>query len=218
MENKKKRKKPSSYRQKSNSKVRLVSISLILFLLLGLIGSGVYLSFGQQTSNTNPSIPQGTTEPLSGNPVGTSYPSQGHQHLTDEAIAAFHYNTDPPLSGPHQEVFPETFLFDQQVSSNIFIHMLEHGNINIAYNGISQDQKQKLTQWVNEHNKPFVGQPLAQAAETGKIVFLTPWNTLPIGTIVLCAWTRNWVLSEWDSTKADQFSAAWQGNSQNASQ
>ena len=57
-------------------------------------------------SSTTAAAPANSPAPF----LGTYYPSQGHTHLQPGEPDDFVYNSNPPTSGPHRELFTDTFI------------------------------------------------------------------------------------------------------------
>jgi hypothetical protein len=151
-------------------------------------------------------------------PAGTRhFPAQGHVHDPD-LVKVFDYNSNPPTSGPHDEVYPPHYVNDQPIEKAALIHMLEHGNIVIAYNALPSAELQQLTEWVNQHNHGMAEGDLQSNAEAGKLVFLSPWSGITKGTIDALAWTRLYAQDKFDAKNLDAFVEAWQHNLTNMQQ
>lgn len=151
-------------------------------------------------------------------PAGTKhFPAQGHVH-DPELVKVFDYNSNPPTSGPHDEVYPPHYVNDKPIENAALIHMLEHGNIVVAYNALPPAELQQLTDWVNQHNQGMAEDDLQSVAEAGKLVFLCPWPSISKGTIDALAWTRLYNTDKFDAKSLDAFVKAWQHNITNMQQ
>lgn len=163
---------------------------------------------------------------------GQFFPSQGHCHIGEscppraDSYEGFPYNSDPPTSGPHQERFPTTFISESPLPKRIVVHILEHGNVLILYNGkASTAQIEKLRSYARRYDFRFwrLQQPLSPGAdigeqlETAQAVFLAPYPAMS-DTIALVAWTRLETLDDYDEDRINRFAKAWVGNAANARQ
>jgi hypothetical protein len=134
--------------------------------------------------------------------------SQGHTHDL-QLVTKFNYNSNPPTSGPHEEVFPSKLIMQSPMDIAVLVHMLEHGNIVIAYNQLPKNELDELVNWATEINK------LGGTLEEGKKVLITPWPSLEPGTIDALAWTRTYTLSSFSIKDLTQFVDVWMANSSN---
>jgi hypothetical protein len=114
---------------------------------------------------------------------GQFFPSQGHCHVGSDCPGpaaqydSFAYNSNPPTSGPHEEVFPSSLILGQPISKRMLVHLLEHGNVALLYNDKApQDVVQKLKDYATAYDKLPV--PDAQAKlEPGRQSLLRPTRT-----------------------------------------
>jgi len=128
------------------------------------------------------------------------YPVQGHQgHAPGDMkrFAHFQYNSDPPTSGYHLEVFPKQLINSTALPKYVQVHLLEHGNILLQYNCLCPDTVNALAEIAGEFNTrllpPGVSTPtpqeVQQAVESGQAVVVAPYPSMN-QTIALTAWTR----------------------------
>jgi hypothetical protein len=184
----------------------LVLVAIIVFVVLIVITRSVASPVG--LSDTRP---------------GQFFPSQGHCHVGVDCPGpvaqydSFTYNSNPPTSGPHEEVFPSALILDQPISKRMLVHLLEHGNVALLYSDKApQDVIQKLKDYTAAYDKFPV--PDAQAKlEPGQAVFVAPYPGMT-QPIALVAWMRLEPLPQFDQAQIDQFVKAWVGNLQNAQQ
>lgn len=165
---------------------------------------------------------------------GEHFRSQGHCHIGYSCprssltyyATQFHYNSDPPTSGPHLEKFPPVFINDHPLKRYMLPHMLEHGNVEILYNpNDSLALIDKLRAYAQAFDAPFLSLQTPQAAgvdvgeqlEQAQAIFLIPYPGLR-SPFVMTAWTRLDTFHEYDKGEMDRFANAWIGNAQNASQ
>ncbi len=183
------------------------------------------------TAGTNPPSPAAGTNlasPAAASPVkaangpvfsGTHYTSQGHTHLTPNEPDDFVYNSNPPSSGPHRELFTDTFISHKPVPSYIQVHLLEHGNVFLQYNCKCPDVAASLAQIAMEYNKlampPGENQPTVvdvnNAEDQGKAVLVAQYPNMK-SRIALSAWTHVGTLPSVDKQKINSFIRVHLGN------
>lgn len=66
-------------------------------------------------------------------PPGQLIPDQGREHVSQEAIASFAYNSNPPTSGPHDPDWIKAGIYKEPQNEGKLIHSLEHGYVIIYY-------------------------------------------------------------------------------------
>lgn len=59
---------------------------------------------------------------------------QGRQHVTQQEVVAFKYNSNPPTSGPHLATWVKAGVYNVPQSEGELIHSLEHGYVITSYN------------------------------------------------------------------------------------
>lgn len=64
----------------------------------------------------------------------------GRQHVTD--ISSITYNSNPPTSGPHFEVWAKKGAYSDVISDGHLIHSLEHGYVVLSYNCASKEESE----------------------------------------------------------------------------
>jgi hypothetical protein len=144
--------------------------------------------------------------------LGTHYPSQGHTHLMSGEPDDFVYNSDPPTSGPHREIFNDAFISSTTLPSFVQVHLLEHGNILLQYNCICPDVAAALATIAMQYDQGLIppGQPkltttdVQNAEEQGKAVLVAPYPHMK-SRIALSAWTHLGVLKTVDAQKIESF-------------
>jgi hypothetical protein len=150
---------------------------------------------------------------------GTHYTSQGHTHLVPNEPDDFVYNSNPPSSGPHRELFTDTFISHKPIPSYIQVHLLEHGNILLQYSCNCPDVAAALAQIAMQYDKllmpPGEAQPNAadvnSAEDQGKAVIVAPYPGMK-SKIALSAWTHVGVLPTVDKQKINSFISVHLGN------
>ena len=165
--------------------------------------------------------PKSSTAPF----TGTHYPSQGHKHFDEGESTNFNYNSDPPTSGPHKEMFNDAFNSPTPLPKYVQVHLLEHGNVLLQYNCNCPDIAGALYQIAYRYDGQLIPanqlQPLpadVQAAEEGgQAVIVAPYPGMK-HKIALTAWTRLATLETVDKPKIEAFINAYLANSLNTNQ
>ncbi len=163
---------------------------------------------------TAPASSSGAAPPPAVSGPGTFYPSQGHAHWEEPKLKTFVYNSNPPTSGPHEEVFADGYINAKPLSRAIQAHLLEHGSVLIQYNCTCPSLVKKLT----DISRSFDTYNPQMAMEMGKAVIIAPNPTIPKNTIALTAWTRLLMLKGYDEAAIKGFITAWLGNDKNSRQ
>jgi hypothetical protein len=192
----------------------------ITFMLVGRANSPS-TGAASAASPTTPAAVGPTPKPF----YGTFYPSQGHAHLDPSAPNDFVYNSSPPTSGPHREVFSDTFLSPTPLPAFVQVHLLEHGNVLLQYNCKCPDIVGALSSIAMEYDTKQIPsdhlQPTAQdvqnAEEQGLAVLVAPYAQMK-SKVALTAWTRLATLNAVDRDKIKSFIGSFLTNSTNASQ
>jgi hypothetical protein len=157
--------------------------------------------------------------------AGKSFPSQGHAHLQPDEPDDFVYNSDPPTSGPHKELFTDEFVNPSPLPAYVQVHLLEHGNVLLQYNCTCPEIASQLSAIAYSYDSPLMAPNELQAQpnevsageEEGKAVIVAPYPHMK-SRIALTAWTRLAVLNHVDKQKIDSFIALYLSNEANASQ
>ncbi len=160
----------------------------------------------------SPSAGTAPSPALSG--PGTFYPSQGHAHWEEPKLKSFVYNSTPPTSGPHEEVFADGYINAGPLSKAIQAHLLEHGSVLIQYNCTCPSLVKKLV----DLSRSFDTYNPQMAMEMGKAVIIAPNPDIPKNKIALTAWTRLLLLNHYDEKAIKGFVTAWLGNDRNSRQ
>lgn len=172
------------------------------------------------------SAPQAAAVAASSHPfAGIFYPSQGHTHLSPGEPDDFVYNSNPPTSGPHREVFNDAFISPTPLASYVQVHLIEHGNVLLQYNCKCPDVAAALAAVALTYDSRLIPsnqlQPTAtdvqNAEEQGLAVIVAPYPHMK-QKIALTAWTRLGTLNRVDKQKIVSFINAYLHNSANASQ
>jgi hypothetical protein len=191
----------------------------LLALAFALAGCAKSASQGQ----ASPSPAVGATPAVKF--LGTHYPSQGHRHFSDTESTDFAYNTDPPTSGPHKELFTDTFDSATPLPKYIQVHLLEHGNVLLQYNCKCPDIAGALYQIAFEYDNKLVPpdrllptpDDVQAGEEQGLAVVVAPYPGMA-HTIALTAWTRLATLDAIDKAKIEAFINAYLHDLNNAAQ
>jgi hypothetical protein len=157
--------------------------------------------------------------------LGTHYPAQGHKHFAEGESTNFAYNSDPPTSGPHKEIFNTTFVSAQPLPKVLQVHLLEHGNVLLQYKCSCPDIASALAQIAFEYNSANVPpnrlqalpEDVQAAEEQGTAVLVAPYPGMK-HKIALTAWTRLATLDAVDKSKIESFVNAYLHNQSNLQQ
>lgn len=157
--------------------------------------------------------------------LGTYFPSQGHTHLQPGEPDDFVYNSNPPTSGPHREIFTDTFISPAPIPKYVQVHLLEHGNVLLQYNCSCPDVASALASIAMTYDIHLIPsnelQPSAadvqNGEEQGLAVIVAPYPGMK-STIALTAWTRLGMLPALDKGKTLSFINSYLHNLANASQ
>jgi hypothetical protein len=157
--------------------------------------------------------------------AGQSFPSQGHAHFAPDEPDDFVYNSNPPTSGPHKELFSDQFVNPTPLPAYIQVHLLEHGNIMLQYNCTCPDVAASLAAIAYVYDSKEIApnelQPTAEevqsAEEQGKAVIVAPYPSMK-SRIAVTAWTRLGTLDSADKAKIESFIGLYLTNEANASQ
>lgn len=174
-------------------------------------------------AGANPAAPGAVTSPTTAVSSGlfssTRYTSQGHTHLNPNEPDDFVYNSNPPSSGPHRELFTDTLISRKALPSYIQVHLLEHGNVLLQYSCTCPDVAASLAQIAIEYNKLVLprgdSQPTAaevnNAEDQGKAVIVAPYPHMK-ARIALSAWTHVGTLPTINNQKIKSFISVHLGN------
>ena len=158
-------------------------------------------------------------------PPGQSYPSQGHTHLTAGEPDDFVYNSQPPTSGPHREIFSSAFISPTPLPSYVQVHLLEHGNVLLQYKCACPEIANALGAIAWRYDSKLVPanklQPMLadvqNAEEQGMAVIVAPYPHMK-AKVALTAWTRLATMSAVDKDRIASFINAYLHNATNAGQ
>lgn len=131
----------------------------------------------------------------------------------------FVYNSNPPSSGPHRELFTDAFISRKPLPNYIQVHLLEHGNVLLQYSCTCPDVAAALGTIATEYDKLVM--PLGElqpsvadvnnAEDQGKAVIVAPYPPMQ-SKIALSAWTHIGTLSSVDKSKINSFVSIHLGN------
>jgi hypothetical protein len=194
---------------------RLLVLMQATALLVGCTSSRNAASAAASPSgpaSATPTAASGAATPGGPAFLGTHYPSQGHTHLMNGEPDDFVYNSDPPTSGPHREIFNDAFISSSPLLSFVQVHLLEHGNILLQYNCICPDVTAALTKIAMQYDQGLMpaGQTkpttsdVQSAEEQGKAVLVAPYPHMK-SRIALTAWTHLGALKTVDEQKIESF-------------
>jgi len=156
--------------------------------------------------------------------TGRFYPSQGHAHLDPSAPDDFVYNSNPPTSGPHREIFSDQFVNPTPLPAYVQVHLLEHGNVLLQYSCTCPDIVSALSSIAYGYDKSLIApnelQPTTEEVqageEAGKAVIVAPYPAMK-EKVALTAWTRVGYLTSVDKAKIDSFVSSYLNNAANSS-
>ena len=214
--------------QPAQSRPLYPMIAVVVFVIAGI----AFVVYGRNSSAT--SAPASTASPVASASsstasvppfYGTGYPSQGHAHLDPGTPDDFVYNSNPPTSGPHREIFSDTFLSPTPLPSYVQVHLLEHGNVMLQYSCKCPDVAAALSSFAMTYDNRLIPpdhlQPTPEdvqnAEEQGEAVLVAPYPHMK-SKIALTAWTRLATLSSPDQAKMASFINEFLHNAANASQ
>jgi len=154
---------------------------------------------------------------------GASFPSQGHAHLDPGAKDDFVYNSNPPTSGPHKEIFSDQFVSPNPLPVYVQVHLLEHGNVLLQYSCTCPDVAASLSSIAFGFDAPLIApnelqpsvQEVQQGEEAGKAVIVAPYPKMK-ARVALTAWTHLATLQSADKSKIDSFINLYLTNEANA--
>lgn len=157
--------------------------------------------------------------------AGKSFPSQGHAHLSPDEPDDFVYNSNPPTSGPHKELFSDQFVNPTPLPAYVQVHLLEHGNVLLQYSCTCPDVAASLSSIAYQYDARLIApselQPTADEVqageEQGRAVIVAPYQGMK-ARIALTAWTRLATLQTVDKAKIASFIGLYLTNAGNASQ
>ncbi len=157
---------------------------------------------------------------------GVGYEDLGRTHVP-VGTQTF-YNSNPPTSGPHYEVWTRAGVLDAPVDDRMLLHSLEHGYVVMSYNC---DLQNPLVTQVNESSnsaklatdsaslsEPFRTNPDCQSikdnlnkvfeAKGRRKLIVVPRPDLNV-PIALTAWTKIEKLTQFDEAKINTFIDAY---------
>jgi len=203
-------------------------IAVVVFVAAGL----AFMIFGRSGGASTTAATAASPTPAAvstGAPLlpfyGKSYPMQGHTHLDPGTPDDFVYNSNPPTSGPHREVFTDAFLSPTPLPAYVQVHLLEHGNVLLQYSCKCSDIATALSaiamtydnkQIPADHLQP-TAEDVQNAEEQGMAVIVAPYPQMK-SRIALTAWTRLATLNTPDQAKVNSFIGWFLHNSTNTSQ
>lgn len=99
-------------------------------------------------------------------------PSQGNQHV-DGPVA---YGTPFPMSGPHAATPAAPGFYEQELSREPLVHLLEHGYIVIYYDEPGDDVRGVLRGWTDSYQGAWDGVVAVRHNGLGERIVLTAWE------------------------------------------
>jgi len=199
-----------------------------LYLYLGVasvvtVGVGVLVaaSIGVRQPQSAAKAPTGpSTRPVTTaveTKVGWHEPVQASEMTTAAAVARFKYNTDPPTSGPSQDVWPKAYVSTRPMSKGLLVQIEKRGNVVVAYGpGTHVSVVREIVAFAHKVDRGSVS--VRERSQAGEGIFVTPWPGLKPGHVDLLAWTRLDPLTAWQPSSADTFVGDFLGNAANTAQ
>jgi hypothetical protein len=126
-------------------------------------------------------------------PPGQSKPDLGREHVSQEKIAAFAYNSNPPTSGPHDPDWIKSGVYIEPQNEGKLIHSLEHGYVVISYNCQAEQCKMLIKQL----------EDVVREKKLKKLI-LVPRKNLDT-KIALTAWTYIDTFNDFDAKHIERF-------------
>jgi len=219
-------------RRASRSRVAMPINAVRRSAAVAALGGAIALSLGAwgcAQSNRSAATTQSSAAPApaasAAQFLGKHYPAQGHVHLPPGTTDTFKYNSDPPTSGPHRELFTSQFISPNPLPAYVQVHLLEHGNVLVQYSCSCPDVAAQLADIAGEFdNRLYPSNELQptpadvqNAEEQGLAVIVAPYPNMK-SKIALTAWTRLATLDTADKVKVISFINAWLSNQANLSQ
>jgi Protein of unknown function (DUF3105) len=102
-----------------------------------------------------------------------TFPEAGRNHIPASQQPK-NWNSNPPTSGDHLATPLPAGIYDNEQDMRALVHNLEHGYVVILYKGISEDQREELTKFVDQRK--------------GSKLVLAPWSGLDSDGVALVAW------------------------------
>ncbi len=125
-----------------------------------------------------------------------TFPSQGQVHVNPGQQV--NYDSDFPTSGSHDPVPVLPGVYTQEQPVEKLVHSLEHGNIVIYYEQPGDEAQQTLQSWARQFPGAWDGLVVVPKAGLGE-------------SVVLTAWTKKLVLTEFEPQAAASFIDAYRG-------
>ena len=208
-------------------------LAIVAVIVFAAIAIGFFVRMGQSgAANSGAPSPPASAAAASSAPSpagpafsGAAYPSQGHAHLNPDEPDDFVYNSNPPTSGPHKEIFSDQFVNPNPLPVYVQVHLLEHGNVLLQYNCACPEVAASLSSIAYQYDSALIAPNELQPApaevqageEQGKAVIVAPYPQMK-SRIALTAWTRLATLSAVDKQKIQSFIGLYLSNTANASQ
>ncbi|MEA2460566.1 MAG: hypothetical protein QOH90_743 [Actinomycetota bacterium] len=180
----------------------LITTGLAIAVAALVIGLIVFQKGGDGGSRGVTDIGGPETPEAAGCTDPEEHPDEGHTHVAEGT--PIDYKTDPPTSGDHwpPQSIADTGFYATPVENERLVHNMEHGQIVIWYkNSASQDEKDKIEDYVNEDPDVMVG---------------VPYDFDGPGTYVMTSWRWSMNCETPSQTVMDQFRKDHQGHGREA--
>lgn len=83
----------------------------------------------------------------------------GRMHLPEVNSVYDEYRSNPPTSGPHSELTAEWGFYDIPVAKELLVHNLEHGDIVIHYKELTEEETDRLQDFVESYPESIIAVP-----------------------------------------------------------
>lgn len=154
---------------------------------------------------------------------GETIVDQGREHWEHAKLDGFKYNSNPPVSGPHDPDWIRPGIYGEMQDKYKLLHSLEHGYIEIQYNCALALSSQPSVLSVSAHEDNGVatdsgtvktdcalGQTLGDFAKKMTLfkIIVMPNPTID-KPIIMAAWDRILKMDTWDEKLAEKFVKAF---------
>ncbi len=150
---------------------------------------------------------------------GEAVVDQGREHWEHAKLDGFKYNSNPPVSGPHDADWIRPGIYGEPQDKFKLLHSLEHGYIEIHYNCAIASGNQRSVFSVSAHEDNGVatdsgtvktdcalGQTLGDFAKKMTLfkIIVAPNPTID-KPVIMAAWDRMLKMDTWDEKLAEKF-------------
>lgn len=223
---KKKKKIAQSGLSAAPARRRRVPVAFVVAAAAAIVAAAALLLYARNSSSEPSPSPTASLSVATAPAIalGRQFPSQGNEHnMPQDRLEKFAYNSDPPTSGPHLEVFSDGFVSQRPLPKYMQVHFLEHANVLLQYNCVCPDVAAALAQIAAEYDDRLlppgrtiaVAADVSAAAEQGAAVVVAPYPGMK-SKIALTAWRRLLELDGIDKAQIVTFINQYLNNHDNA--